>query len=121
MDFSKYRDMFLTEAAEHLQQMASQLVAGEKNPTDQDGIAALFREADSTKGMAARRSSSLCPPKHSNSASQPRARHRPPIRFFSDGVETFLEIVNLPGYWLARRPVKPLAHNLYCFVPLSQC
>lgn len=53
MDISKYRDMFLNEAAEHLQQMAGTLVAVEKHPTDQNGIAALFRAAHSVKGMAA--------------------------------------------------------------------
>ena len=53
MDFSKYRDMFLNESAEHIQQMADLLVAVEKNSTDQEAIAALFREAHSIKGMAA--------------------------------------------------------------------
>jgi len=53
MDIAKYRDMYLSEAAEHLQKMGDLLVALESNPEDQQGIAALFREAHSIKGMAA--------------------------------------------------------------------
>lgn len=53
MDIAKYRDMYLSEAAEHLQRMNGLLVALEENPEDREGIAALFREAHSIKGMAA--------------------------------------------------------------------
>lgn len=53
MDIEKYREMFLTESAEHLQKMAALLIAVETDPEDQDAIAALFREAHSIKGMAA--------------------------------------------------------------------
>ena len=53
MDIEKYRKMFLSEAAEHLEQMAGMLVAVEADPQDRDGIDALFREAHSIKGMAA--------------------------------------------------------------------
>lgn len=53
MDIDKYRKMFITEAAEHLQTMTEKLVAVESDPEDRDGIDALFREAHSIKGMAA--------------------------------------------------------------------
>jgi two-component system chemotaxis sensor kinase CheA len=53
MDMSKYREMFLSEAKEHLRNMSRQLVLIEKDPSDREGIDALFREAHSIKGMAA--------------------------------------------------------------------
>ncbi|SHJ51538.1 two-component system, chemotaxis family, sensor kinase CheA [Malonomonas rubra DSM 5091] len=53
MDIEKYRKMFLSEAGEHLEKMAEQLVAVEADPQNSDGIDALFREAHSIKGMAA--------------------------------------------------------------------
>ncbi|HEY5672317.1 MAG TPA: chemotaxis protein CheA [Malonomonas sp.] len=53
MDIAKYRDMFLSEAAEHLQQMTALLVAVEQQPADKDTVAALFRAVHSIKGMAA--------------------------------------------------------------------
>ena len=53
MDIAKYRDMYLSEAAEHLQKMCGLLVALENSPKDKEGISALFREAHSLKGMAA--------------------------------------------------------------------
>jgi two-component system chemotaxis sensor kinase CheA len=53
MDMSKYRGMFLSETQEHLRSMASLIVTLEKNPTDREGIASLFRAAHSIKGMAA--------------------------------------------------------------------
>ncbi len=53
MDIEKYRKMFLSEAAEHLQNMADQLIVVEADPEDRAGIDALFREAHSIKGMAA--------------------------------------------------------------------
>jgi len=53
MDMSKYREMFLTETREHLNKMGRLVIALEKDPTDREGIDALFREAHSIKGMAA--------------------------------------------------------------------
>lgn len=53
MNIEKYRKMFLSEAAEHLQNMADQLIIVEADPEDRTGIDALFREAHSIKGMAA--------------------------------------------------------------------
>ncbi|WP_020678204.1 chemotaxis protein CheA [Geopsychrobacter electrodiphilus] len=50
---SKYKVMFLTEAREHLQKMSAQLVTVEADPSNQNGIDALFRQAHSIKGMAA--------------------------------------------------------------------
>ncbi|MEA3362581.1 MAG: chemotaxis protein CheA [Thermodesulfobacteriota bacterium] len=53
MDTVKFREMFLAEAAEHLELMAEILLQLDSDPEDQDGIDALFREAHSIKGMAA--------------------------------------------------------------------
>ncbi|WP_321368047.1 chemotaxis protein CheA [uncultured Desulfuromusa sp.] len=53
MDADKFRDMFLAEAAEHLESMIDILVQLDLDHQDQDGIDALFREAHSIKGMAA--------------------------------------------------------------------
>ena len=53
MDIDKFREMFLVEAAEHLQSMSELLLQLDSDPADQDGIDALFREAHSIKGMAA--------------------------------------------------------------------
>jgi len=53
MDMSKYRDLFFSEAREHLAQMSRLLVALEQAPADRQTIDALFREAHSVKGMAA--------------------------------------------------------------------
>ncbi|PLX83521.1 MAG: hypothetical protein C0617_11385 [Desulfuromonas sp.] len=53
MDMSKYREMYLAEAKEHLQNMGDLLLTLEKDPGDREGIDALFREAHSIKGMAA--------------------------------------------------------------------
>jgi len=53
MDVAKFKDMFLAEAAEHLESMVDILVQLDLDPEDQDGIDALFREAHSIKGMAA--------------------------------------------------------------------
>lgn len=52
MDMSQYRDLFVSEAREHLQTM-SRLVVALEAEADPDGIAALFRAAHSVKGMAA--------------------------------------------------------------------
>ncbi len=53
MAASKFKEMFLTEAAEHLQKMVDILVQLDSDPEDREGIDALFREAHSIKGMAA--------------------------------------------------------------------
>jgi two-component system chemotaxis sensor kinase CheA len=53
MDMSKYLGMYLSETKEHLQNMSRQVLVVEKEPTNRDGIDALFREAHSIKGMAA--------------------------------------------------------------------
>ncbi|MFO7981854.1 MAG: chemotaxis protein CheA [Desulfuromonadales bacterium] len=53
MDMTKYREMFLSETREHLNSMSRQVVTLEKDPSDREGIDALFRNAHSIKGMAA--------------------------------------------------------------------
>jgi two-component system, chemotaxis family, sensor kinase CheA len=53
MDMSQYRDLFVSEAREHLQKMGELLVALESTPDDRPAIDALFRSAHSLKGMAA--------------------------------------------------------------------
>jgi len=53
MDMSKYREMFLTEAREHLGNMSRTVVTLEKDPSNREGIDSLFRHAHSIKGMAA--------------------------------------------------------------------
>lgn len=53
MDQNKFRQMFLDEAAEHLQLMADELLQLADAPDNAEKIAALFREAHSIKGMAA--------------------------------------------------------------------
>ncbi|GAM11808.1 chemotaxis protein CheA [Geobacter sp. OR-1] len=53
MDMSQYRELFLTEAQEHLQALNSLIAALEEEPSDQEKINALFRSAHSLKGMAA--------------------------------------------------------------------
>ncbi|WP_048198655.1 chemotaxis protein CheA [Methanocella arvoryzae] len=53
MDMSAYRDMFVSEAREHLQNLNSSLLALEKCPTDADVIQEIFRSAHTLKGMSA--------------------------------------------------------------------
>lgn len=53
MDMSKYRDLFLSETREHLNEMSRLLVELEQNPANRETIDALFRSAHSIKGMAA--------------------------------------------------------------------
>jgi len=53
MDMSKYQELFLSETREHLRRMSQLTIALEQNPSDREGIDALFREAHSIKGMAA--------------------------------------------------------------------
>jgi two-component system chemotaxis sensor kinase CheA len=50
---SRYRDVFLEEATEHLEEMSRALLELEKDPTRAEAIDVLFRMAHSIKGMAA--------------------------------------------------------------------
>jgi two-component system chemotaxis sensor kinase CheA len=50
---SKYRDVFLEEATEHLAEMSRALLDLEKDSARADSIEVLFRMAHSIKGMAA--------------------------------------------------------------------
>lgn len=52
MDMSRYRELFLSEADEHLQQMGDLIVRLEKEPGDREALDDLFRQAHSMKGMA---------------------------------------------------------------------
>src|SRR5260370_12075539 len=51
-DLSKYLGLFVSEATEHLESLAADLVKLEKDPT-RDRIDSTFRHAHSVKGMAA--------------------------------------------------------------------
>jgi two-component system chemotaxis sensor kinase CheA len=53
MDMSQYRDLFLTETREHINNLNKLVVILEKEPDNRETIDALFREAHSIKGMAA--------------------------------------------------------------------
>jgi two-component system chemotaxis sensor kinase CheA len=53
MDMSQYRDLFVSEAREHVHRLADLVPVFETAPEDQATIAALFRSAHSVKGMAA--------------------------------------------------------------------
>ena len=53
MDLSRYRDVFLEEAADHLGEMSRAMLALEKDPAHAESIDVLFRMAHSIKGMAA--------------------------------------------------------------------
>lgn len=53
MDMSAYRDMFVSEAREHLQNLNSSLLVLEKCPTDANVIQEIFRSAHTLKGMSA--------------------------------------------------------------------
>lgn len=50
---SKYRDVFLEESADHLEEMSRALLELEKDPAGAEAIDLLFRMAHSIKGMAA--------------------------------------------------------------------
>ena len=50
---SSYRDLFLSETREHINNLNKLVVKLEKEPGDSETIDALFREAHSIKGMAA--------------------------------------------------------------------
>jgi two-component system chemotaxis sensor kinase CheA len=53
LDMSKYRDVFLEEATDHLAEMSRALLDLEKDPARAEAIDVLFRMAHSIKGMAA--------------------------------------------------------------------
>ncbi len=53
VDTSKYRALYLQEAAEHLRGIEDKLIALEKNPADAAVVDALFRHYHSIKGMSA--------------------------------------------------------------------
>jgi len=53
MDMSKYKDLFISEAKEHVQGMSDCILILEKDPGSEEGINELFRHAHSVKGMAA--------------------------------------------------------------------
>jgi len=53
MDMSKYRELFLSEAREHINSLSQLVVTLEQEPDNRETIDALFREAHSIKGMAA--------------------------------------------------------------------
>jgi two-component system, chemotaxis family, sensor kinase CheA len=53
MDMLKYKALFVSETAEYLQAINSDLVLLEQNPTHTEAINSLFRSAHSIKGMAA--------------------------------------------------------------------
>lgn len=53
MDMSQYRDLFLSETREHINNLNQLVVTLEQAPGNRETIDALFREAHSVKGMAA--------------------------------------------------------------------
>ncbi|WP_243369861.1 chemotaxis protein CheA [Geotalea sp. SG265] len=53
MDMSHYRELFISEAREHLRVIAGHILALENCPEDRGTLDALFRVAHSIKGMAA--------------------------------------------------------------------
>ena len=53
MDMSQYKDLFVSEAMEHLNGMGDAIVAVEGDPGDREKINTLFRIAHSLKGMGA--------------------------------------------------------------------
>jgi two-component system chemotaxis sensor kinase CheA len=53
MDMSKYRDLFISEAREHVQGMSNCILVLEKEPASDESINELFRHAHSVKGMSA--------------------------------------------------------------------
>jgi len=53
MDMSQYRELFLSETREHINNLNQLVVTLEREPGSRETIDALFREAHSIKGMAA--------------------------------------------------------------------
>jgi len=52
-DMSEYKDAFLAESADYVQQITDGLLAIERDPTHGEPIEVIFRGAHSLKGMAA--------------------------------------------------------------------
>ena len=52
MDMSQYLGAFLDEAGDNLKHLDDLLLAVEKNPSDMDNIAEIFRSAHTLKGMS---------------------------------------------------------------------
>ena len=53
MDMSEFKDLFASEAQEHLDTLVAKLLELEQTPHDQEAVEALFRAAHSLKGIAA--------------------------------------------------------------------
>lgn len=53
MDISQYKDLFITEAQEHLDALNRSLLNLEKDPASADVVAEIFRSAHTLKGMSA--------------------------------------------------------------------
>ena len=53
MDVSQYKDLFVSEALEHLQLLNQKLVELEQNPASEEAMDQIFRSAHTIKGMAA--------------------------------------------------------------------
>ena len=53
MDMSQYKDLFVSEALEHLQLINQELVELEQNPASSKALEQIFRSAHTIKGMAA--------------------------------------------------------------------
>lgn len=53
MDMSQYKDLFVSEALEHLQLLNQKLVELEQNPASDEALEQIFRSAHTVKGMAA--------------------------------------------------------------------
>jgi two-component system chemotaxis sensor kinase CheA len=53
MDISQYKDLFITEAQEHLEALNQSMVDLEKEPGNPDVLTEIFRSAHTLKGMSA--------------------------------------------------------------------
>ncbi len=53
MDISQYKELFVTEASEHLEALNQSLLELEKDPENPDVLTEIFRSAHTLKGMAA--------------------------------------------------------------------
>ena len=61
MDMSKYKALFLSDTADHLNEMEEDLVRLEKDPADREGVNNVFRHLHSVKGMASAMGYDSCP------------------------------------------------------------
>jgi len=52
VDLSKYKNLFITESREHLEELTDNLLALENNPSEKTVMDEIFRHAHSIKGMA---------------------------------------------------------------------